>query len=124
MHIIVAFGTSTQTSTTEVLDKICILLSEKSLIIAFFSLAHIFQCKRPTLNGKNISCNDSKVFIAFAKSIFSDSSTKGLIQKACLHFSSSLLIKFSTCFLSFSFFITFVKISFLHFGYSFIILKS
>jgi hypothetical protein len=64
------------------------------------------------------------VFIAFAKSIFSLSSTSGEIQKTCLHFSISLLTKSSICCLSSSVFATFVNISFLPFGYSLITDKS
>jgi hypothetical protein len=64
------------------------------------------------------------VFIALAKSIFSDSSTSGEIQKTCLHFSISALTNNSICCLSLSFFATLVNIFFLHFGYSDIIDKS
>jgi hypothetical protein len=76
------------------------------------------------LKGANIACRFSYVFIAFAKSIFSLSSTKGEIQKTCLHFSISLLTKSSICCLSSSVLATLVNISFLPFGYSEITDKS
>jgi hypothetical protein len=60
------------------------------------------------LNGSKTATNVSQVFIALAKSIFSDSSTSGEIQKICLPFSSSDFTKFSTSNLSDSFLTTFV----------------
>ena len=82
--MIVAFGTSTPTSMTEVETRICSFLFLKSSITASFSFGFIRPWRRPILrSGKIFSTKFLCSSVAALPEIFSDSSMSGKMKNAC-----------------------------------------